>query len=323
MSETVRLSGQIPESAAGERVDKALAALFPDYSRARLTEWLRAGQVRVDRASPRPRDKVRGGEWVEVEAAVEAETAWQAQALPLEVVHEDESILVVNKPPGLVVHPAAGNPDRTLVNALLHHAPELSAIPRAGVVHRLDKETSGLLVVARTLAAQAALVRQLQERTVKREYDAVVAGVLTGGGSVDAPIGRHPVQRKRMAVVETGKPAVSHYRVLERFAAHTLIRVALETGRTHQIRVHMAHIRHPIVGDPVYGGRLRLPGGCSEALREALRGFRRQALHAGRLGLVHPATGEPMEWRVKPPADMAALVAALREHAEGAEPEED
>lgn len=319
----MRLSGRIPEEAAGERLDKALAALFPDYSRARLTEWLRAGRVRVDEACPRPRDKVHGGEWVEVEAAVEGEAPWQAQEMPLEVVYEDEAILVINKPPGLVVHPAAGNPDRTLVNALLHYAPELSAIPRAGVVHRLDKETSGLLVVARTLSAQASLVRQLQERTVKREYDAVVAGVLIAGGTVDAPIARHPVQRKRMAVLEGGKPAVSRYRVLERFAAHTLVRVALETGRTHQIRVHMAHVRHPIVGDPVYGARLRLPSRCTDTLRETLRGFRRQALHAGRLGLLHPTTGERMEWRVKLPTDMATLVGALREHAAGTEPDED
>ena len=322
-NETVHLSGRIPEEAAGERLDKALAALFPDYSRARLTEWLRAGWVRVDEACPRPRDKVRGGEWVEVAATVEAEAPWQAQEMPLEVVYEDDAILVINKPAGLVVHPAAGNPDRTLVNALLHHAPELAAIPRAGVVHRLDKETSGLLVVARTLTAQASLVRQLQERTVKREYDAVVAGMLISGGTVDAPIARHPVHRKRMAVLRDGKPAVSHYRVLERFAAHTLVRVALETGRTHQIRVHMAHVRHPIVGDPVYGARLRLPGRCTEALREALRGFKRQALHAGRLGLIHPASGKEMSWRAPLPDDMAALVEALREHAARVEPDTD
>jgi len=220
---------------------------------------------------------------------------------------------VINKPAGLVVHPAAGNPDGTMLNALLHHAPELVSVPRAGIVHRLDKETSGLLVVARTLKAQAHLVQQLQERAFEREYEAVAVGVMLSGGSVDAPIGRHPVDRKRMAVSQRGRPAVTHYRVAERFRAHTHVRVQLETGRTHQIRVHMAHIRYPLFGDPVYGGRLRIPPKSSEQFTEALRNFRRQALHAVRLGLTHPESGKVMQWQAPLPADMEYLLHVLRE----------
>jgi 23S rRNA pseudouridine1911/1915/1917 synthase len=311
--EPIRLEGEVPQACAGQRLDQALAGMFPDYSRSRLTQWVKEGQVRVDGQVRRPRDKVLGGERVEVEALAEPEERWAAEPIPLEIVYEDASILVINKPAGLVVHPAAGNRDGTMLNALLHHAPELASVPRAGIVHRLDKDTTGLLVVARTLKAQASLVAQLQARALTREYDAVVVGVLTGGGTVDAPIGRHPVDRKRMAVVPGGKRAVTHYRLAERFAAHTHLTARLETGRTHQIRVHMAHIKHPLVGDRVYGGRLRLPPGCGETLRESLRGFPRQALHARRLGLNHPETGEYVEWSVPLPADMERLLAALRD----------
>jgi len=306
------LTAIIPDSLAGCRLDQALARLFPDYSRARLTRWLRDGRVEVAGRQPKPREKVLGGEQVLLAPVVEREERWQAESIPLDVVHEDEAILVINKPAGLVVHPAAGNREGTLLNALLHHAPELAEVPRAGIIHRLDKETSGLLVVARTVAAHTELVRQLQARAFLREYDAVVGGVLTGGGTVDAPIGRHPVDRKRMAVVPGGKPAVTHYRVAERYRAHTRITVRLETGRTHQIRVHMAHLRHALLGDPVYGGRLRLPAGCGEALRERLRQFRRQALHAARLGLVHPLSGANLAWSAPLPEDMAQLIEALR-----------
>ncbi len=315
MMEPIRLEGVIPEEASGWRVDQALAAIFPDYSRSRLTTWIRAGAVSLDGRTPKPKDRVAGGEAVLVEAELECEGEWEAEAIPLTVVYEDSDLLVIDKPAGLVVHPAVGNRAGTLLNALLHHAPELERVPRAGIVHRLDKETSGLLVVARNLEAQNALVRQLQAREMSREYLAVVGGVMTGGGTIKAPIGRHPVDRKRMAVVGGGKPAVTHYRVAERYRAHTLVSVRLETGRTHQIRVHMAHIHYPIVGDPVYGGRPRLPAGTGEALREMIQCFRRQALHAARLGLVHPRSGEYLEWESPLPEDMEQLIAALREDA--------
>lgn len=297
---------------AGMRLDQALAELFSSYSRARLQQWVRNGLVTVDDRQLRAKDKVLGGERVDVMATLEDEVSSQPQRIPLEILYEDETLLVINKPAGLVVHPAAGNPDGTMLNALLHHAPELVSVPRAGIVHRLDKETSGLLVVARTLKAQTHLVQQLQERAFEREYEAVAVGVMLSGGSVDAPIGRHPVDRKRMAVTQRGRPAVTHYRVAERFRAHTHVRVHLETGRTHQIRVHMAHIRYPLFGDPVYGGRLRIPPQSSEQFTEALRNFRRQALHAVRLGLTHPESGEVMQWQAPLPADMEYLLHVLR-----------
>lgn len=302
----------IPTELAGLRLDQALAVVFAEYSRARLQQWIRDGQVLVDARQPRPRDKVHGGERVELRAVLEPVDTWQPEPIGLSIVYEDEDLIVIDKPAGLVVHPAVGNRAGTLLNALLHHAPELATIPRAGIVHRLDKDTSGLLVVARNLTAQKRLVEQLQARSVHREYHAVVVGMLTAGGTVDAPIGRHPVQRKRMAVVANGKPAITHYRVAERFRAHTYVRVQLETGRTHQIRVHMAHIHHPLLGDPVYGGRLRIPAGASEAFAAALRGFKRQALHAGHLGLVHPRSGAAVAWDSPLPADLQALLAALR-----------
>lgn len=305
----------VPADAAGRRLDQVLVELFPDYSRNRLQEWIKAGQLTVDGRVPRARDKVWGGERVALVASEVTEVPWVGEAIPLDAVYEDDTILVLNKPPGLVVHPAAGNWEGTLVNALLHHAPELAQLPRAGVVHRLDKDTSGLLVVARTLAAHKSLVEQLQARTVKREYAAIVTGVMTAGGTVEAPIGRHPVDRKRMAVIEGGREAVSHYRVAERFPAHTYVKVNLETGRTHQIRVHMAYVNYPLLGDPTYGGRLRLPAGCSEALRTELQQFKRQALHAGVLGLIHPESDEEMQWQAPLPLDMQRLLEMLRDDA--------
>ena len=312
MPQTIHLSVCIPESMRGRRLDQALAELVPDYSRSRLQQWIRAGQVMLDDRLPKTREIVQGGEQVRIDAEVAVETASEAQAIPLDVVYEDDDLLVINKPPGLVVHPAAGNPDGTLLNALLHHAPDLAALPRAGIVHRLDKDTSGLMMVARNLAAHTRLVADLQARDIRREYLAIVNTVLTAGGEVDAPIGRHPVDRKRMAVVSGGKPAVTHYRVVERFRAHTLVRLRLETGRTHQIRVHMAHIHCPVTGDPVYGGRLRQPRGAGDSLRAVLQGFRRQALHAQRLAFRHPGSGEPVSWEVPVPADMQELIEALR-----------
>jgi len=310
-----QLCAQIEPEQSGQRLDQALAQLFPDYSRSRLQQWVKEGLVKVDGQPRRPRDKVRGGEQVELEARLEEQVECNPQPIPLDLIFEDEHLLVINKPAGLVVHPAVGNRDGTLQNALLNHDPDLIQLPRAGIVHRLDKETSGLLVVARTPMAHKTLVEQLQAREVKREYRAIAKGVLVAGGTVDAPIGRHPVHRVKQAVVPGGKPAVTHYRVLERFAHHSYLQVNLETGRTHQIRVHMAHVRHALVGDPVYGGRLQMPAGASDELQNALRKFRRQALHARRLGLVHPASGEWVEWEVPVPADMAELLEVLHKDA--------
>lgn len=314
MSKTHYLKSQIPEQMAGRRLDQALAELFPDYSRARLQQWVKEGQVSVDAAQWRSRDKVQGGERVEINAVAEEQTRWEAQPISLDVVYEDSALLVIHKPAGLVVHPGAGNSEGTLLNALLHYAPELANVPRAGIVHRLDKDTSGLLVIARSLPAQKHLVEQLQARTIEREYDALVVGVMTAGGRVDLAVGRHPVERTRMAVTtaERGKPAVTHYRVAQRFRAHTHVKVRLETGRTHQIRVHMAHLHFPVVGDPVYGGRLRNPPAASEQLLEALRSFKRQALHASSLGLEHPDSGEMLRWSAPLPADMENLLTLLK-----------
>jgi 23S rRNA pseudouridine1911/1915/1917 synthase len=303
----------LPDDCVGMRLDQALASLFPDYSRARLQKWIKAGHLRVNGRVRRPGDTVLGGELVHGELPLPEEVVACAQNLPLDVCYEDEDILVINKPAGLVVHPAAGNPDGTLVNALLYHAPELTALPRAGLVHRLDKDTSGLLVVARSPRAHLNLVGQLQARTLEREYEAVVMGVLSAGGKVAAPVGRHPVDRQRMAVTANGKPAVTYYWVIKRFHAYTHLRVKLETGRTHQIRVHMAHIRHPLLGDPVYGKPPRLPSKVTTRCIEVLRNLRRQALHATRLSLTHPSRGERLEWRVKLPADMVELLQVLSE----------
>jgi 23S rRNA pseudouridine1911/1915/1917 synthase len=308
---TVRLSLRIPEAQAGQRLDQALAMLLPDYSRSRLKGWIESGEVRVDGRAWRPRDKVFGGEAVEVAATLPEEGTARPQPMALDVVHEDRHVLVLDKPAGLVVHPGAGNPDSTLQNALLARDPGLAVLPRAGIVHRLDKDTSGLLIVARTLPAHTALVRMLEERAVHREYEAICRGVMTGGGTVDAPIDRHPTDRVRMAIRDGGRDAVTHYRVIRRFRAHTHVRVQLETGRTHQIRVHLTHIGYPLVGDKVYGGRLALPKGVSEDLRQALRGFPRQALHAARLQLEHPVTGKSLEVASPLPQDMVQLLARL------------
>jgi len=312
MSEHIHLTGQIPRSSAGRRVDQVLVELFPGYSRSRLQQWIKAGQVLLNQRPVLARYRVAGGEQVEVRAQLQLETEVRPEEIPLDIRFQDQHLLVLNKPAGLVVHPAAGNPNGTLQNALLYYDPELAALPRAGIVHRLDKDTSGLMVVARSLSAHKSLVEQLQARSVHREYLALVQSVLAAGGTVDAPIGRHQRDRLRMAVVESGKPAISHYRVLERFAAHTLVQVRLETGRTHQIRVHMAHIHCPLLGDPLYGGRLRLPRGASAVLREAISAFRRQALHAVRLQLIHPLTREVVGWEAEIPADFNQLLESLR-----------
>jgi 23S rRNA pseudouridine1911/1915/1917 synthase len=307
----------IPPELAGQRLDSALARLMPEHSRTRIKGWIEAGAVKVDRSACKPRDLVEAGSHIRVQAAVDeaAQPLVLPEAIALRLVHEDRDVLVVDKPAGLVVHPGAGNPRHTLQNALLGFDPSLAALPRAGLIHRLDKDTSGLLVVARTPEAQTSLSRQLEARTMSREYVAACVGVMTGGGTVDEPIGRHRGDRLRMAIRVSGRPAVTHYRVLERFRAHTYLSVKLETGRTHQIRLHLSHIRYPIVGDPVYGGRFGLPRGATQGLIDTLRGFKRQALHAATLGFDHPRTGKTLTLQAPVPPDFAQLLGALREDA--------
>ena len=291
----------VPAAYAGLRLDQALAKLLPEFSRSRLAQWVRLSRATVDGRAVLPRHRVRGGEVIDIAPLPDAAVvAHRPEDIPLEVVFEDDTLLVVNKPAGLVVHPGSGNWQGTLLNALLRRVPGLAGIPRAGIVHRLDKDTSGLLVVAKTLTAQASLVRQLQARSVKREYLAVAHGRIARDGRIEAPIGRHPVKRTKMAVVARGRPAVTHYQVLERYAGASLLRLRLETGRTHQIRVHLSALGHPLVGDPVYGKR-------SSSIT-----FPRQALHAERLALVHPTTGKAVDWQVEPPADMRELLESLR-----------
>lgn len=292
---------QLPPDAAGERFDAALARALPQYSRSRLRSWIDAGRVTRDGRPAEPTRRVHGGEIVVVHAGSDPrEHAFLPEAIALSIVDEDDTLIVIDKQPGLVVHPGSGNWEGTLANALLHHVPQLAGVPRAGIVHRLDKDTSGLMVVAKTLAAQTALVRQLQARTVTREYLALATGDIALGGTVDAPIGRHPTRRTTMAVVATGRPARTHYEVVERFGVATLLRCRLETGRTHQIRVHLASLGHSLVGDPAYG-------------RKGPIAFARQALHAARLALVHPSTGRARAWNSPLPADFARLLAGLRE----------
>ncbi len=312
MPQHQQIISTVPAEMDGMRLDQVVADLCPQFSRSQIQKWIKAGHIKVDDKILKPKERLTGGEQIILDAVLEPQTEFDAEDIPLAIVYEDEAILVLNKPAGLVVHPAAGNWSGTLVNALLHYSAALEVLPRAGIVHRLDKDTTGLMVVAKTLEAHTALVEQLQAREVKREYLALVHGRVVAGSTVDAPIGRHPVDRKRQAVTEEGKEAITHYRVEERFAHHTLLRVSLETGRTHQIRVHLSHKHMPIVGDPVYGGRPRFPVGASEALRQVVQAFPRQALHATRLGLSHPITGERMQWEVPIPEDMAELLTFLR-----------
>ena len=303
----------IPEELSGQRLDVALAELMPDYSRSRLKQWLLDGQILLDGQQVKPKAKVYSDQQLVLNVQSEDEgDECLPEDIPLDIVYEDEALIVINKPAGLVVHPAAGNRQGTLQNALLFYDKALAEVPRAGIVHRLDKDTSGLMVVARTLPSHKYLVDQIQQREVHREYQTVVYGVMTGGGTVDEPIGRHAHDRIRMTVREDGRPSVTHYRVLDRFRAFTHLHVELETGRTHQIRVHMQHLRHAVVGDPVYAGRLRVPAGADETFLELLKNFKRQALHAWRLSLHHPETGELMQWEASLPDDIQELITGMK-----------
>ena len=304
----------IPANLGGQRLDVALQTMLPEHSRSRLQAWIKEGLVTLDNAASTAKTKVWGGEKVSIQMPENPqENAFKPENIPLNIVFEDDTLLIINKPAGLVVHPAVGNWSGTLLNALLYHLPQLADIPRCGIVHRLDKDTSGLLVVAKTLEAQTSLVRQLQARTVKREYRAIVWGQLWRNGKVEEPIGRNPHNRKKMAVSRGGKPAITHYEVLERFGVNTYVRCNLETGRTHQIRVHMLHLKAPMVGDALYGiGNIIPHKLMTQTLREAISGFNRQALHAIKLGLIHPKTNEAMEWQIELADDMKALLEAMR-----------
>jgi 23S rRNA pseudouridine1911/1915/1917 synthase len=314
------LDFEIPPELAGQRLDSALARVMPEHSRTRIKGWIEAGAVQVNGRACKPRDVVEAGSRVRVQTTIDeaAQPKVLPEAIALRLIHEDPDVLVIDKPAGLVVHPGAGNPRHTLQNALLGLDPKLAALPRAGLIHRLDKDTSGLLVVARTPEAQTSLSRQLEARSMAREYVAACVGVMTGGGTIDEPIGRHRGDRLRMAIRVSGRPAVTHYRVLERFRAHTYLSVKLETGRTHQIRLHLSHIKYPIVGDPKYGGRFGLPRGATQALIESLRGFKRQALHAATLGFDHPRSGKRLTLQSPVPPDFAQLLEVLRADARAA-----
>jgi 23S rRNA pseudouridine1911/1915/1917 synthase len=312
MTEKIHQTITIPDELGGLRLDQALARLFPDYSRTQIQEWIKNHSIQVNQEASKARALVMGGEIITLLATLKQQPSFEAQAIHLDIVHEDDALLVINKSAGMVVHPGAGNPDRTLLNALLHHCPDLKNLPRAGIIHRLDKDTSGLLVIAKTASSLNHLSKQLKARSITRIYQAIVFGILISGGTIDAPIARHPIQRKRMTVSESGKTAITHYRIVERYRAHTRVKVQLETGRTHQIRVHMAYTQHPILGDPLYGGRLQLPKGATKELITELRQFKRQALHASELGLLHPVTNKRVSWQAPLPKDLIELIEILK-----------
>jgi len=322
--ETLEHHITIPTELNGKRLDQALAEILPEYSRSRLKEWILAGHVSVDGSHLAPRARVKSGQRVLLKAVLEVQQEAQPEAMNLAVVYEDDELLVIDKPAGLVVHPGAGNAAGTLMNGLLHYVPELGALPRSGILHRLDKDTSGLLLVVKTVPAHTRLVQDLHDRAITREYRGLCSGRLTAGGMIDAPVGRHPTQRTHMAVTERGRPAVTHYRILSRFAAQTFIALRLETGRTHQIRVHMAKIRHALIGDRTYGGRLKVPAGASSQLDAVLRAFSRQALHASRLAFRHPASEKALDFQAPLPPDFVGLLQALasdgQSHAQPVDP---
>ncbi len=317
MAQQIELTQTVKDSQLGQRLDQAVAELFADFSRSRLKEWLLDGKITVDgQVVTKPRTKVMGGEVIIVQAELEDEVRWEPQDIPLNIVFEDDDIIVINKPRDFVVHPGAGTPDGTVLNALLFHYPPIAEVPRAGIVHRLDKDTTGLMVVAKNVPVQTRLVRELQKRNITREYEAIAIGKMTAGGMIDKPIGRHSTKRTLMAVSPMGKPAVTHYRVAEHFREHTRIRLRLETGRTHQIRVHMSYLQHPLLGDTAYGGRARIPKGATPELTDMIRNFDRQALHAVMLKFKHPTTGEEVEFHAPVPDDMIVMTEALREDAQ-------
>lgn len=312
--QTINEKFTISDEYQGLRLDQAIAKLLPDFSRSQLQKWLTSGQMLVNGQQANTKQKVQGGEVVELTVNLQPTERWEAQELPLNIIYQDDEFAVIFKPADLVTHPGAGNPDGTLVNALLHHIPETRNLPRAGIIHRLDKETSGLLVVAKTLHAHNYLTKALQAREIHREYECIVQGKLISGGTIDEPIGRHPKNRLQQAVITSGKPAVTHYRIIQRFAHYTHLKVILETGRTHQIRVHMAHIGYPIVGDPLYAGRKRIPKNLTPELKEIINHFNRQALHAKKLILVNPTTGNKQTFEAPAPDDFLQLVNALKEY---------
>lgn len=314
---TINLHTIIPSHLKGVRLDIALADLFPQYSRSQIQTWIRSGQVMVNGHPPlRARDKVETNQAIEIKAELEPKESWEAQPIPLDIIYQDEFLLIINKPAGLTVHPGAGNRDRTLVNALVNYDANLALLPRAGLIHRLDKDTSGLLVIARTLEAHNQLVSAMQAREIKREYLAVVNGVMISGGCINVPIGRHPTHRTRMAVTDNGREAITHYRVLERFQAHTLLHIQLETGRTHQIRVHLTHLGYPIIGDRTYNKYRTIAEKLPEKVKKNLAQIKRQVLHACDLSLVHPITNKLLHFQSPPPADMAELIHTLKESKE-------
>ena len=303
----------IPERMTGDRLDVALSEMLPDYSRSKITAWIKSGDALINNKAFKPKDKVNGSQVVMLSLNKKQNNDWSAENIALNIVFEDEDIIIINKPFGLVTHPGAGNWNGTLANALLYYDPELSKLDRAGIVHRLDKNTSGLMVIARNEKSQKYLVEQLQSHSVVREYSAIVYGHMISGGSVNDPIGRDPKDRVKQTVSSSGKDATTHYRVIDRFKSHTHVKAILETGRTHQIRVHLSHIGYPLLGDPMYGGRVRFPKKASEILKESLLGFKRQALHSKKLTLYHPSTGELMSWKAPLPDDMLELLNILNE----------
>lgn len=318
MIEPIKDSITIPREYHGQRIDVVLAQLFPDYSRSKLCSWLKEGAITLNQQTAKPKDKVAGGETIDMSIDFSdtngSNEAYQAENIPLNVVYEDDDLLVINKPAGLVVHPGAGNPGHTLVNALLHHAPTLQHLPRAGIIHRLDKDTTGLLVVAKTLTAHTHLIRQMQARDIQRSYITLVQGHLISGGEIETFYGRHPRNRLKMAVCAQGREAITHYSIRKHYNDFTLLNVQLMTGRTHQIRVHMAHINHPVVGDPMYGGRMRFPSNATQELRLLFNQLHRQALHASNLSFAHPVSEEILTFEAKLPDDFQFLINALDEH---------